>query len=199
MIINIHGYNFDKHLNPGKNNKYEWLSNTYNDEIVSIDIDYNSVSPKQITDILIGKIKLAEYNEKTVNIVGNSLGGFIGLYLHCIYPNINTVLFNPSLVPFISLKGVLPNWILEDYLSLFGYIYEKPEYNFNKLHVFISRDDERIDHEKTTLVVLYNRNYDLIKVEGGHNLKINDEIKNIIIKNKFIESELLENNDSGVI
>jgi predicted esterase YcpF (UPF0227 family) len=190
MILNIHGYNHDHSADPGKNSVFNWLRHTYDDDIIALNIDYDNENPYSILEKL--KFRIISYNQD-VSIVGNSLGGFFGYALNMIFPAIPTVLFNPSLTPFLTLTGTIKRSILSKYVSMFNeIIYEglDPETNFNNLHIFLSTEDSRIDHEKLTMPVIYPHSVDIISISQEHRVVIDENISNMIINKEMIMSSL---------
>lgn len=98
---------------------------------------------------------------KDVTVIGNSLGGFYALYLHHLN-DCKTILINPSLKPFNSLKpGKYINYVsgieyeftqehIQELQKIFGWLNEVENVNA-LLHIFYSLNDELIDHPNTTL------------------------------------------------
>jgi predicted esterase YcpF (UPF0227 family) len=177
MILNVHGYNHEGKKNPGKNSVYQWLVANYDEKIVSFDIDYDNENPHNILERLRSEILLNK--KERIKITGNSLGGFFAYSLHILYPAIPTVLFNPCLVPFLVMVKRIQRVFLIKYLDIFkDVVFEgiEPETNHRNLTVFLGTKDELIDHEKLTVPVLYPPSIEVIKINQGHRVTIDEEI-----------------------
>lgn len=93
-------------------------------------------------------------------VIGSSLGGFFALALHKKFGS-KTILINPSLTPWESLKNQVGNhkrfestetfdWKAEynQQLKMIDYQSENQVVKENKLFFFLSTDDELLDHSK---------------------------------------------------
>jgi predicted esterase YcpF (UPF0227 family) len=144
MIINIHGLS-----STGENSKYAWLKeNAPRHEIWSPTIEYERCNAHDILSLISSSIP----KERTgVYIVGASLGGFFARIVNQMFPDVTAILINPSLAPFIGLRGIVD---CQGYLELAArYIYSDDK-NWRNLHVIVGDSDELIDHEKTTVKML---------------------------------------------
>jgi predicted esterase YcpF (UPF0227 family) len=144
MIINIHGMD-----SGGANSKYEWMrQNAAGHEIWSPDIDYRSSPPNEILDFL----KKGVPAEKTdVFAVGSSMGGFFARIINQIYPDVTAILINPSLTPFIGLRGQID---CKGYIELAARYAYSDDAAWRNLHVIAGDADELIDHKRVTAQML---------------------------------------------
>ena len=187
MILNIHGFKGE-----GDNSKYKWLcKNAPCHEIYSPTFDYESEHPYNILEHLLNRI--SSYHRKTTNgvyVVGNSLGGFFARRVNQI-SGVTALLINPSLAPFLTLRGHLNDNQCQAYLNMLAkYAYED-EYGYDCEHgyrydnreclnVIIGDSDELIDHEILTKPLLPPRFKNLHTIPGGtHHLDMTPEVENI--------------------
>ena len=92
-------------------------------------------------------------SESKVTIVGSSLGGLYALYISC-FTDVNVILLNPCLIPHLLKKGldVGVDHVLEAMnLSLIAY----KNYDPNRVRVWVTSDDEVINHEFLTEPFFY--------------------------------------------
>jgi predicted esterase YcpF (UPF0227 family) len=198
MILNIHGYQ-----GCSRNAKYLWLEETYDDLIISEQMDYDKQSPKGIIEgysrIIDSFLERQDRNGKTNNsltIVGTSLGGFITLALHCIYPNSTAILFNPALTPFLLLQSEGNRELILEYVDIFcNVIYKNME--TKDLYIFLGSHDERIDHQKLTKPVLPTNFKSYHYTDQPHHIEIDQGIEDTIIENNYIKSSLKKSYRSG--
>jgi predicted esterase YcpF (UPF0227 family) len=193
----------------GNNSKFKWLkNNNHGHDVYSPTFDYKNENPISILDHLKNKISL-EYKEETPKstieyVAGSSLGGFYAYALNKQYPCIKSILINPSLVPFLTLRKnhALPFWICQKYLEIFTrYIYDDDEDYLiyggsNNLYVIIGGQDEVIDHENMTIPLLSNNNQIYIVKDGNHRLEITSEVEDIL---KSIIKPPMNINETGKI
>ncbi len=107
---------------------------------------------KDQIDAVIDKIKRSD-NQKNITVVGSSLGGLYALYISC-FTDVNVILLNPCLVPHLLKKDldVDVDHILEaTKLSLYGYKHYDP----SRIRVWVTSDDEIINHEFLTAPFFY--------------------------------------------
>ena len=188
-FINIHGMESN-----GNNSKYKWIKSNYsNSDIVSPDINYMDENPINILDNLNNKIngfsyfKHSSYNNKIV-IFGSSIGGFFGYILSVMNPDITTILFNPSLVPFSRLNSV--HKMSYDKINLYSYLFNKYMFNFSNdfsetgfgknLYVFTGKNDNIVNFNTETKGILPNTFKNIYTFDSDHQMKITDEIGNKI-------------------
>lgn len=182
MILNIHGYGSNGH-----NSKYEWISaNVKGRELVSPTNDYDHRTPASILTELSALIEDADPRE--ARIVGTSLGGFFAACLHVMRPEITTILVNPSLMPFVTMRKYdVPNEARLLYFERFKPIFERfaSGDRDDRLHVIYGDADEVIAHDSLTLPLLPEgaRTY---RIEGG------DHRMPVVGKFAQILAELLE-------
>ncbi|GHS93482.1 hypothetical protein AGMMS50276_04110 [Synergistales bacterium] len=184
MIINIHGFRSN-----GNNSKYKWLcENVPQHEIYSPTFDYERDNPDNILDHLLNKVRLytkdSAVNTGNVYVVGSSFGGFFARLvdqLSCA----TTILINPSLVPFITLRRELHYSYCQRYIRLLArYAYSDDDSEPGggyKLHVIIGDSDELIDHERITKPLLPTGFNQIHTIKGGtHHLEMTPEISEIL-------------------
>lgn len=163
MILNIHGYGSN-----GENTKFIWLkANVTGHEIISPTIDYDREMPEEIFARLAALIKDADASGTF--IVGTSLGGSYAARLHAARPDITTILVNPSLMPFVTLRKYdVPMAALRRYFEHFEPTFEhftsgRPD---ERLHVIYGDADEVIAHDAITLPLLPD-GVNTYRIEGG--------------------------------
>jgi predicted esterase YcpF (UPF0227 family) len=146
VIINIHGLD-----SGGANSKYEWLrQNAAGHEIWSPDIDYRNTAPTEILNFL--KIRIPEKKED-VYAVGSSMGGFFARIINQTYPDVTAILINPSLAPFIGLRGV-GKIDCKGYIELAAKYAYSDDAAWRNLYVIAGDADELIDHRRVTARML---------------------------------------------
>jgi predicted esterase YcpF (UPF0227 family) len=163
LIINIHGF-----TGRGANSKYDWIkANLPERSIFAPDIDYSQTPPGQILDFLADRVREKATDLNNIAILGSSLGGFFGRCLNLIFPTVKTVLINPCLAPFISLRGYID---VKAYLALFASLaYQDDELppEKSRLYVIIGDSDELIDHKILTTPLLPPNFPNLALIKGG--------------------------------
>lgn len=173
MFINIHGRN-------GKwnNNKYLWLREHFTDEeIYSPQNDYGNAHPEDIIEDLEKQIGKAKAENKKIRILATSMGAFFADILNIRYPEITTVMVNPSFLPFVNLRGddEVPLDICREYTALFGSYVLNGLSDRKHLYIVCAVDDEVIDHKKYTRPFLPPGFENISFTKGGHRLDIFDE------------------------
>jgi predicted esterase YcpF (UPF0227 family) len=180
MIINIHGF-----TGSGNNTKFRWLrENTNNHEIYSPSFDYSMLSPESILNQLSARV--LSYSDTTsggldgLYVLGSSLGAFFARCLNLLYPKLTTVLINPSLVPFLTLRGYIDCRAYLTLLAKLAYT-DDASGQESKLHVILGDADELIDHEKLTKPLLPPDFKQIYVIKGGiHRLDLDPEVSNIL-------------------
>ncbi|MCJ8344840.1 hypothetical protein MJH12_04815 [bacterium] len=165
MIINIHGYNSN-----GQNSKFHFLKSIFpNETILSPDLPFE---PKASIETL--RSIILKQKEK-IMVVGSSLGGFYAYYIAARF-SLSVCLINPSLIPFINLvdqmvsNSELDHQISIDHLKelrdLFSVSYLEAEQS--KVNVFVTKDDDVINHQAVTKKMrLFFNQYKEFD-QGGH-------------------------------
>lgn len=181
MIINIHGFS-----GVGNNSKYQWLcENIQYHDIYSPSLSYVNESPDSILEHLLDRVNcyLRENSDNPmgVYVVGNSMGGFFARSVNQIIPDVTSILINPSLTPFLTLREHLGDNQCRNYLNLLArYAYKDEHGNQERLHVIIGDSDELIDHEKFTKPLLPLNFRNLYTIRGGtHRLDMTPKVEDI--------------------
>jgi pimeloyl-ACP methyl ester carboxylesterase len=181
MIINIHGF-----TGSGDNTKYRWLkAHVPHHEIHSPTFDYAAVSPESILQQLADKVsahmEAQPPGAAPLHALGSSLGGFFARCLNLLFPQITTVLINPSLVPFLTLRGYID---CKAYLALFARLAYRDDTlagEQSRLRVIIGDSDELINHELLTKPLLPPDFRRLYIIGGGrHQLELTPEVGGIL-------------------
>ncbi|MDR1872498.1 MAG: hypothetical protein LBS60_11375 [Deltaproteobacteria bacterium] len=179
MIINLHGF-----TGHGANSKYDWLkANLPNQPIFAPDLDYKKETPERIFGFLEEKVRsfLANPAISEVAILGSSLGAFFARSLNIVFPMITTVLINPALAPFITLRGLVDS---RAYLALFArltFLDDDLLAESLKLHLIIGDQDELINHEVLTKPLLPPNLTNIHVIKGGtHRLRLTPEVGAIL-------------------
>jgi predicted esterase YcpF (UPF0227 family) len=180
VIINIHGF-----TGSGDNSKYRWLAaNIRNRDFFSPTLNYCGQSPENILRQL--RERASSYLESRragapgLCILGSSLGAFFARCLNLLFPEAVTVLINPALAPFLTLRGYID---CKAYLALFAkFAYMDDDAGDNgRLHVIIGDADELIDHERMTKPLLPQGFKQLYVIRGGmHSLELTPEVDGIL-------------------
>ncbi|MDR2123799.1 MAG: hypothetical protein LBP38_02305 [Desulfovibrio sp.] len=180
MIINIHGF-----TGSGDNSKYRWLAaNIRNREIFSPTLDYCGRSPESILRLL--EKRASSYlgsgpaGAPRLYVLGSSLGAFFARCLNLLFPEATTVLINPALAPFLTLRGYID---CKAYLALFAkFAYlDDAAGDDARLHVIIGDADELIDHERMTKPLLPQGFKQLYVIRGGmHRLELTPEVEDVL-------------------
>ncbi|MDR1777965.1 MAG: hypothetical protein LBR31_09090 [Desulfovibrio sp.] len=176
MIINIHGFTGN-----GDNTKSRWLkANIVQHEIFSPTIDYAASNPESILELLSNKISSCPGTDSP-RVLGSSLGAFYARCLNLLFPETTTVLINPALVPFLTLRGRID---CKAYLALFARLAYRDDAMSNeksRLHVIIGDSDELIDHEHMTKPLLPPNFQRIHVIRGGrHRLELTPEVGGIL-------------------
>jgi predicted esterase YcpF (UPF0227 family) len=185
MIINIHGFTGN-----GDNTKYRWLAaNIRNHEFFSPTVDYCRRSPasilRQLHDRAAAYLRDRPADAPGLYVLGSSLGAFFARCLNLMLPDAVTVLINPALVPFLTLRGHID---CKAYLALFAKFAFRDDDagDGGRLHVIIGDSDELIDHEKMTRPLLPPDCKRIYVVKGGtHRLYPTPEVGDIL-KSVFV-------------
>jgi hypothetical protein len=181
MIINIHGF-----TGSGGNTKYRWLkAHVPHHEIHSPTFDYATLSPESILQRLADKVTAHVETQPSgvaaLYALGSSLGGFFARCLNLLFPQMTTVLINPSLAPFLTLRGYID---CKAYLALFTRLAYRDDTlagGQSRLRVIIGDSDEIINHEILTKPLLPPDFRQLYVIRGGkHRLELTPEVGGIL-------------------
>jgi predicted esterase YcpF (UPF0227 family) len=170
VIFNLHGY-----ASSGNNMKYLWLRGSYPDaEIISPTIDYNWI-PEDNLSTMESLIKRELRSGDRLCITGTSMGGFFA-YCLCAIFKCTTVLFNPALLPFITLRGFsLPDSTLKLYAELFAeYVYEPPQ---ECLKLVLGENDDVVNHRDSAALAPMS---ETLFTDCGHIIEIDDRIAEFV-------------------
>ena len=111
--------------------------------------DYNVITPDvplpphEAIGLLTPLICQCTEKKEPIYLIGSSLVGWYALYLSAQY-NIPIFVLNPSITPWKSLSGSVPDSFLEQWR-----IYSREtesKYSDALINAFLANDDERIDH-----------------------------------------------------
>ncbi len=91
MLINIHGFSSN-----GLSRKSKLLRQKYKNQIICPTL---SNIPELAVDTLEQIISHLLKTEKSINLIGSSIGGYLSIYLACKY-NLKAVLINPAIYPY---------------------------------------------------------------------------------------------------
>ncbi|MDR2669723.1 MAG: hypothetical protein LBC14_07215 [Desulfovibrio sp.] len=180
MIINIHGFTGN-----GDNSKYRWLTaNIRNREFFSPTLDYCRRSPesilRQLHECASSYLLSRPASAPGLSILGSSLGAFFARCLNLLFPQAMTVLINPALAPFLTLREYID---CKAYLTLFAkFAYLDDDMrDTGRLHVIIGDADELIDHARMTKPLLPQgfKQYHIIR-GGVHRLELTPEVGGIL-------------------
>lgn len=152
-ILNIHGY-----MGSPENSACSVLRKMGCD-VVSPQIDYDSMSPENILGMLSRQISGNSINY----IVGTSLGGFFGLLLSGRF-SIPAVLVNPCLMPFLTLSRMDFKGDIRSYARLFA---ETADTDISITSTIIGGNDDVIDYHDFTEKILGNERFCIIP-DGKH-------------------------------
>ncbi|MDR2801112.1 MAG: hypothetical protein LBB52_07600 [Desulfovibrio sp.] len=182
MIVNIHGF-----TGSGDNTKYRWLRENFPQRrIFSPTFDYVAMSPENILGRLADGVSSYLAAKPPIVpalcVLGSGMGAFFARCLNLMFPEVTTVLINPALAPFLTLRGHID---CRAYLGLFARLAYKDDgisAGEGELHVIIGDSDELINHELLTKPLLppaFNR-FHLIR-GGTHRLELTPEV-GVILK-----------------
>ncbi|MCO4782286.1 MAG: hypothetical protein KC646_08150 [Candidatus Cloacimonetes bacterium] len=181
MILNIHGYN-----STGENSKFHYLKSIFPQEnIISPTLPFN---PKDTVEQL--KSIILKQKEKIL-VVGSSLGGFYAYYIAARF-SLNVCLINPSLIPFVNLVDRILEQNqtsgseqvsieqLKELRDLFSLSYL--EADKKHVNVFVSNDDDVINHQAVTkkMSPFFNQYQEF--ETGGHRFEDLSLLDNYIVK-----------------
>lgn len=152
-ILNIHGY-----MGSAENSACSVLKKTGYD-VISLQIDYDSMSPYSVLDMLIRQIS----DNNITHIVGTSLGGFFGAVLSAEL-DVPVILINPCLMPFVVLPRLGFTGDIVPYIEMFGKISNLKNENVSTI---IGGQDEIIDSHDFTEKLLGNQRFRKIP-DGRH-------------------------------
>lgn len=179
MILNIHGLESD-----GNNSKYRYLIEKGYKNVQSPTLDYKNQNTYNVFNRLCNCIELSfkQNPDEQITVIGSSLGGFFA-YCLCVKYGVRTLLLNPSLMPFVTLRNndYFSGTRLMPFIKLFGeYMREAEYYNFNAI---LSLNDEVINHEELTLPILGSKDSSNIYfVDSDHRMAVTEEIGELIEK-----------------
>ena len=145
MFINIHGFG-----GQGENTKYLWLRKTYpEEEIFCPTFNYTTEHPEEVLSRYEAEVRAQVGAGRAVRIVGTSWGGFFAYCLNALFPNLPTVLVNPSLNPHLSrCYAMLDHGLLLEYLEVLSR--HMLRHSDASCAVVIGSRDEVIAHEAVT-------------------------------------------------
>ncbi|MDL2264582.1 hypothetical protein LJC31_08020 [Synergistaceae bacterium OttesenSCG-928-I11] len=129
------------------------------------------------------KILKNAVESRSIYCISSSLGGFFARCLNLQFPFITSIMINPSLSPFLSLRKYgVKKTILYQYVRLFERFYNANEDGFDNLFAILGDSDEVIDHENSTKLLLpYGFDEHIHTIKGGtHQLEITDEVASIL-------------------
>lgn len=152
-ILNIHGY-----TGSAENSACSVLRRI-GCEVVSPQLDYDSMLPENILDTLGRQI-----TENNIGcIAGTSLGGFFGAVLSARL-GIPVILVNPCLMPFVTLPRLDFKGNIRSYVSLFS---EIANMDISGTSTIIGGRDDVIDYHDFTENLLRNKNFRIVP-DGRH-------------------------------
>lgn len=167
-VLYIHGFN------SGKGSKYKILSKNFKTFCPTLINE-----PKKDLKTLIDIIK----KENITNVVGTSLGGYYGIILGNMFPDVYFHLINPSIDPEINMRKRLgktfSNYVdgsefkvddtyIKDLKSIKGKNYKVSDKHF----YYFSNNDDVIDHNKTINTLLsYKKPVTIYQTEQDHRHK----------------------------
>lgn len=181
MILNIHGYG-----SCGENSKYAWLAaNVRGHEIVSPTIDYDREAPADVVAKLASMLDGSD--AQSTYIVGSSLGGFFASCVHAKRPEITTILVNPALMPFVTMRKLdVPKFARKMFFDEFKKVYDVWSTcdRDDRLHVIWGDKDEVIAHGEITLPILPDEAKTYKIAGGAHGMPVDgafaDAMRSII-------------------
>ena len=146
MIIYIHGFG-----SSGYGSKAKQFREYFKDEA------FIAPSLSYIPELAIKTLEeLIESYNNDVTLIGSSLGGFYSIYLAQKY-NLKTVLINPSIYPYITLKKVLGNapsfyddssfTLIQTHLEMLKN-YAIDEVNQKNFMLLVQKGDETLDYNE---------------------------------------------------
>ncbi len=150
-ILNIHGY-----TGSAENSACSVLRKMGYD-VVSPQLDYDSMSPDSVLDVLSRRI-----SDNNI-IVGTSLGGFFGAILSARL-GIPVILVNPCLMPFLTLSRLNFTGDIRPYIRLFS---EIPNIDISATSTIIGGQDDVIDYHDFTENLLRNERFRIVP-DGRH-------------------------------
>ncbi|MDE5772470.1 MAG: hypothetical protein K2I06_12730 [Ruminococcus sp.] len=152
-ILNIHGY-----MGSAENSACSVLKKAGYD-VISLQLDYDAVSPYNILDMLVRQIS----DNNITHIVGTSLGGFFGAVLSAEL-DVPVILVNPCLMPFVYLPRLGFKSDIMPYIEMFGKISDLKNKNISTI---IGEQDEVIDSHDFTRNLLENSRFRSVP-DGKH-------------------------------
>jgi predicted esterase YcpF (UPF0227 family) len=163
MTIYIHGFS---------SSGYGVKAMLFKEEFTQNHIKIIAPSLSYIPDLAITTLEeIIVANDYKVNLIGSSLGGYYCIYLSNKY-NLKSVLINPSIRPFITLKKVLG--------KVTSY-YDKSS--------FIWLDSHIIMLKKLEVKSINSKNFMLLVQKGDENLDFNEAVNYINSNNMIVEEE----------
>ncbi len=172
-IIYIHGFNGD-----GMGPRVDAIRTAFSDCDLLVR-DYPA-DPEEVVEII---QKMIEEREGPLFFAAPSLGGFYAWYFSAMY-DLPCFLFNPSLRPFETLDdrgvGIFQTWtkkreyiFKKEYLKKLRLLYEEAMLKVNpkKLHFFIARDDEILNHDQVPILYPDAAAIHWYENAGGHRLQ----------------------------
>ncbi|MCM1528463.1 MAG: hypothetical protein NC093_00515 [Alistipes sp.] len=185
-ILNIHGYKGNVH-----NSAYTVMEAIGCENIISPQLDYDSMNPESVVAIL--RQQIVENNVDI--IVGTSLGGFYAAILSAQF-NLPVILLNPCLMPFIYLPRLGYIKDVKPYMTMFGKLLKLKKYNVSTV---VGGQDEIIDTQELTKSILQNSRYIFIPKgkHSGATLPLKQCFEKFLsyIKTDLQDINLVESND----
>lgn len=166
-ILYIHGFN-----SAGYGDKINYLKEAFGDEnVIAPTLPYKPDKAIKLLEFLTQAIK----DKDKLYIFGTSLGGFYALYLSDKF-NVKSVLINPSIDPYNSLKkqvGPQKNFKTdEEYYfsqenleSLKNFYVKDLDKLKNIVYIYLDEEDELLDSKKTAD---YFKNFHVVMYPGGN-------------------------------
>jgi len=144
MIIYIHGFS-----GSGEGNKAKAFRKYFKDNLDRFIAPSLSYIPELAIKTL---VELIESYDGDVKLIGSSLGGFYAIYLSQKY-SLKTVLINPSIFPYKTLKkhiGNTPNF------------YDNSNFSWNENHVLMLKNYTVKDIDKSKFMLLVQKGDELL-------------------------------------
>ena len=177
MFINIHGFG-----GQGENTKYLWLRKTYpEEEIFCPTFDYTTAHPEEVLSRYEAEVRAQVKAGRSVRIVGTSWGGFFAYCLNALFPNLPTVLVNPSLNPYLSRRyAELNHDLLLEYVGVLGR--HMLRHSDASCAVIIGSRDEVIPHEVVTIPIFAPESVHRFDVQHNFDMDAEPELPRLMME-----------------
>ena len=147
MVIYIHGFG-----GSGEGSK----AKSFREYFKNIDKSFIAPSLSYVPELAINTLEeLIESYERDVTLIGSSLGGFYAIYLSQKY-SLKTVLLNPSIYPYITLKkllGEVPNF------------YDESSFMWKEKHIYMLENYISDCIDNTNFMLLVQKGDELLNPE----------------------------------